>query len=1606
MKSKVLFFSALVATLVVTAVIAFTVRAQEVAEFSAATDSKLVITPAEAAVVTAHKIVEPKGATGEANYIIQLQDPPLASYTGSKTGLAATNPAVNGETKLKSSAATDAYLAYLSDTQAAAIAEAEQAIGRPLAVSRAFQHAFNGFVAPITPEEAQAIAALASVKMVFRETFEELLTDAGPAWIGAPAIWNGTATGGLPGTQGEGIVVAILDTGINSTHPSFADVGDDGYDHTNPLGSGNYIPGSHCATVPSFCNDKLIGAWDMVNDPTDPNAPEDSDGHGSHTASTVAGNVLTATFHAPTTAITDTISGVAPHANIIAYDVCITNCPGTALLAAVNQVVIDAMALPNGIAALNYSISGGALPYSDPVELAFLAAADAGVFVSASAGNSGPVAASVAHRSPWVATVGASTHNRLLSNDVVGLTGGDTTPPADIVGAGFTTSYGPAPIVYAGDFGDGLCLNPFPAGTWTNGEIVVCDRGTIARVAKGQNVLAGGAGGMVLADDGNGIVADAHFLPASHINQADGTALKTWLASGSGHMGSISGTMVDLSPTNGDIMAGFSSRGPNTTLDVLKPDVTAPGVSIWAAVENDGSGPPDYGFLSGTSMSSPHNAGAGALMAALHPDWSPHQIKSALMTTSWTANVLKEDGATPADPFDMGAGRIDLNMAGNAGLLLDETTANFQAAEFGDPKDLNIASFADDQCFGTCSWTRVVESSASVTVTWNAEVTPPPDVILSVSPASFELAPGETQTITVTADVSAAAPDTAWVFGEVRLVPFTGYDIYLPIIFRSGSSTQGNGLTQANAPTTPTTHEEYPAAHFPLAVYPASPACQLGKSNIITTEDTGSWDVTTSCDLDITDFTTEPFGLVAGTLDTRQLSEDPTNDDPYDNLNDGTTFFVTTTVAAGDLLLVAETFDSEAPDMDLFVGTGDTPSAATEVCSSTSGTADEVCKIENPGDIATGTWWILVQNWNESGSPPDNVTLSYAVLDAVDAGNMTVTGPTMVNAGDVFTATISWNQVMTEGDRWYGAFTLGTDAGNAGNLGTYLVNLIRVGLDPVIMVAPAVLDTTVPTDTQIIHTLTISNVGGGDLNWSIDEASGLLSSHTPMATGDAASLSEEVGTAVSSAASMPSVNAPVFDWPEVVLYDNGPLVNCAGCGAGGADESQVQNVTLGMTTLGLGHQVSAGNRIADDFTVSDPSGWTIDTITFFAYQTNSPITSTMTAVNLRIWNGSPDDPGSSVVFGDTSTNILTATTWSNIYRVSETSSGGTTRPIMANTADLGGFYLPAGTYWLDWQTDGSLASGPWAPPITVNGVLTTGNGLQFTGAWAPADDGGSFTQQGFPFIIEGDVGGTGGGGCTFPSDLPWLSVSPTSGTTAAGTSSAVDVTFDSTGLATGVYTGTLCIDSNDPVTPLVEVPVSMTVAPATWSDSFDFYATGSQMHGQGGWKGWDNAPSAGALTSSAQARSAPNSVDIMLDADLVHEYSGATSGQWVYTAWQYIPSGFTGTTFFILLNTYSDGGTKNWSTQVNFNSGTGLVSNDGASGGTLPLVTGQWVPIRVEIDLDQDTQDFYYNHQLLYSGTWTDEVSGGGAANIGAVDLFANGATSAFYDDISLIAVP
>lgn len=313
------------------------------------------------------------------------------------------------------------------------------------------------------------------------------------------------------------------------------------------------------------------------------------------------------------------------------------------------------------------------------------------------------------------------------------------------------------------------------------------------------------------------------------------------------------------------------------------------------------------------------------------------------------------------------------------------------------------------------------------------------------------------------------------------------------------------------------------------------------------------------------------------------------------------------------------------------------------------------------------------------------------------------------------------------------------------------------------------------TNSQQSQTLTIENSGTYALTWAIHEDSMAKTQRRATTT----------------------------------LYDNGPLVNSPGTGSGGADESLSQASTFNMTTLGF-NNAAPSERVADQFTITDAGGWQIDTITFYSFQPNSTTTSNINGLNLRIWDGPPNNPGSSIVFGDTITNRLDSSSWANIYRAFNVLSGNTSRPVMANVATVN-TTLMAGTYWLDWQTSASSGSNPDVPPITINGQTTTGDALGSSNngtSWSNLMDTGSQTQQGLPFVIRGSIVEMA---CSSPNNISWLDVSIAAGTTAVNDSTQLDLTFDSSGLANGSYDGTLCVTSDDLNSPLIQVPVTMNV---------------------------------------------------------------------------------------------------------------------------------------------------------------------------------------------------
>jgi hypothetical protein len=444
-------------------------------------------------------------------------------------------------------------------------------------------------------------------------------------------------------------------------------------------------------------------------------------------------------------------------------------------MAAVQQAILD------GVNVINFSISGGSSPFSDGVELAFLDAYDAGVFVAASAGNAGPSPDSVSHRGPWTMTVAASTTDRHFLSDVT-LTGD---PGGYLLLTGATVTDGIAaatPVVFppAGP-GNDLCLNPFPPGTFS-GEIVICRRGTNARVAKGFNVAAGGASGMLLYNPTlQGLATDNHFIPSVHLENDAGAQLLAFMSSHTNVQATFTSGVA--SKVQGDVMAAFSSRGgPGQSLGISKPDVTAPGVQILAGhtpmPATVGGGLPGELFqvIQGTSMSGPHVAGAAALLKDLHPSWTPGEIKSALMTTA-RRNVTKEDGVTKANAFDYGSGRIDLKKAGQPGITFSENGAGFLGLETH-LWDANYPSLYVPANPGSITVERTAKSQLPYLSTWTTKVEAPSDLEVIV-PAQIQVPANGQHTFEINVDAR-SVPAGATRFANIRF-KFASFIANFPI---------------------------------------------------------------------------------------------------------------------------------------------------------------------------------------------------------------------------------------------------------------------------------------------------------------------------------------------------------------------------------------------------------------------------------------------------------------------------------------------------------------------------------------------------------------------------------------------------------------------------------------------------------------------------------------------------------------------------------------------------------------------------------------------------------------------------------------------------------
>ena len=974
-------------------------------------------------------VVPASSAGGETDtYIVQFVQAPAATYDGGVAGYAATK-APKGEKFNGESTDSQRYSGYLQSKH-------DTALSRVGGADKLYDYTavVNGFAARLTAVQAAKLETQKGVVSV--EKAEIVKVDGAPsssssssattgssdAFLGLSAkhgLWD--RLGGV-GRAGENVVVGVVDTGYWPENPAFADI------KPGPASSGGNgqfngepkVKGFHgiCQAGEDFpastCNNKVIAARYFVEGygaarvtPAEYLSPRDLEGHGSHTSSTAAGDWgVKATGDA---AVFGTVSGLAPRARIAVYKACwLAGCSTADTTAAIDQAVAD------GVDVINYSISGTLTNFVNATEVAFLNAAAAGVFVTASAGNSGPAASSVAHPSPWIITTAAGTLNRDGKGTLtVGTTTyqGGSSALATVTGKLINSL--DAKAATASNTAATLCdigsLDPAKV----TGKIVVCDRGVVARIDKSLTVkLAGGIGMVMVNPSTNSVNYDLHFVPTIHLNDPAFTAVHQ--AATDGKTATISkGTIVYDAPA--PFTAVFSSRGPITAGggDILKPDIIAPGQDVLAAVAPPGNHGRDFDLYSGTSMSSPHMAGLAALLKQAHPDWSPMMIKSAFMTTAYQSNDYS--------PFNWGAGHVDANKAVDPGLVFDSGINDWLAFLKGqklccassttipalDASDLNSASIAIGDMAGTQTVTRTATSVAEQDERYTFSKVGLAGITATPSTSTL-VAEGGAQSIpfTVTFAREAATPLSAYVTGFIVWTGNRGHVVKMAVAIKP---------VQFQAPT-----------------------------EVSATGATGSLTIPAKAGYSGT-LGFAYRGLQAATMFVNHVGPDPAcsfdSANPDSNVTAGhATVSLFSTPASGANLVRFQTFQSDAaaaaPDVDMFVYREAPAGSGTYALIGASGGPDAnevVTSTSGKSSAAGAKFRVYIHGCDITAATGADVTLFAWALSPTSSNPFTAAPATQtVSIGQIVPATFSWAG-LPAGNRYLGRVVYSDGTTTMGN---------------------------------------------------------------------------------------------------------------------------------------------------------------------------------------------------------------------------------------------------------------------------------------------------------------------------------------------------------------------------------------------------------------------------------------------------------------------------------------------------------------------------------------------------------------------------------------------
>ncbi|XP_042520491.1 subtilisin-like protease SBT5.4 [Macadamia integrifolia] len=675
-------------------------------------------------------------------------------------------------------------------------------VGGPEAAEESILYCYtkhiNGFAATLEEEKAAEIAKHPKVISVFPNKGVKLHTTRSWDFLGLGK--NGAA---LPGSlwekarYGEDIIIGNLDTGVWPESKSFSD---NGYGPI-PL----KWKGGCTDTSPNGvrCNRKLIGgkAFNLgylAAVGKTYNTTRDERGHGTHTLSTTGGNfVQNANIYGIGNG---TASGGSPRARVASYKVCgepigDNSCFDADILAAFDAAIHD------GVDIISVSLGGDTTNYfNDSTAIGSFHAVKNGIVVVISAGNDGPADGTVTNVAPWLLTVAASTLDRRFQANVkLGnnqqLKGQSlSTVSLPSVGKMYPLVIGVIAKAKNASYRNASYCKPGSLDPeLVKGKIVVCKMGGADKAA-----VDAGAVGIIWVHEDDSVEPESHKIPASHLSSTNGLALYKYINSTKAPTAYISPVKTKLGAKPAPLMASFSSRGPNNlTLEILKPDITAPGVHVMAAIHQADDEAITYNLMSGTSMSCPHVAGVSGLLKKLYPHWSPAALKSAIMTTASTRDNRRKpilnSTKKRANPFNYGAGQVQPNSAMDPGLVYDLTTIDYKnflcaigynqilISLFSETKlpytcpnpaisllDFNYPSITVPNLSGSTTVTRKLKNVGSPG-TYKAQIRPPLGISITVEPAILTFnSVGQEKTFKLTMKTKQPGFAKDYVFGELK----------------------------------------------------------------------------------------------------------------------------------------------------------------------------------------------------------------------------------------------------------------------------------------------------------------------------------------------------------------------------------------------------------------------------------------------------------------------------------------------------------------------------------------------------------------------------------------------------------------------------------------------------------------------------------------------------------------------------------------------------------------------------------------------------------------------------------------------------------------------